>query len=273
MTIIDTHIHLQDNQYIGDLPQVLHRACLHDVSAVIVPGTNLVDSLSAVELADKYSNDRCGVYAAVGVHPTQAHTLDQASLNKLGKLAQHPRVVAIGEIGLDYYWPDAKNRKWHCADPATQRRALQRQLELASILSLPVIVHNRDADEDVFSILKQWHQASPTNRGVLHSYASGLSRLNDVYELEFNISISGPVTFRNAEELRQVARVVPDHILMIETDGPYLSPEPHRGKRNEPAYLNYIAKQIAEVRDMSISSLTSVTTRNSIDFFKLPMPQ
>ncbi len=271
--LVDTHIHLQDTRYAHDLTEVLNRAAAKGVSAVIVPGTNLTDSRHAIKLAERFAQGPCQVYAAVGVHPTETHLLSKAVINELRVLAHHERVVAVGEIGLDYYWPKISNRSWYCADPNTQRRALEIQLDLASELSLPVILHDREAHEDTLAMIEKWHNMNPVNRGVLHSYSGGVDKLKQVIDLGFYISLSGPITYKKADELRRVAKVTPDAILLVETDGPYLTPEPHRGKRNEPQYVHLVAERIAEVRSLSPAELADITTRNAVSLFQLMLNQ
>ncbi|MDF1514229.1 MAG: TatD family hydrolase [Anaerolineae bacterium] len=267
--LVDTHIHLQDQKYVNDIDQVLERAVNAGVGAVIVPGTTLQDSIQAVVLAEKYRNARCRVYAAVGIHPTEAHTLTPAALAELHTLAQNDRVVAVGEIGLDYYWPNNTNRTWQCAEPPEQRQAFISQLNLAHDLSLPVIVHNRNADDDTMAFLADWHTSSITHTGVLHSYSGGLKRLTAVIELGFFISVGGRITYKNAHELRNVAEAVPNDRYVIETDGPYLAPVPFRGKRNEPKYLPYTASRIALVKGVDVDSIERKTTQNALSLFGL----
>jgi TatD DNase family protein len=271
ITFIDTHLHLQDKRYDHDVIAVLERASAIGVIAVIVPGTNLPDSYRAVELAERFSQSPCQVYAAVGLHPTETHKLTNAAIKDLRSLAHHERVVAIGEIGLDYYWPNIKNRSWQCAEPATQRQAFSIQLALASELTLPVIIHNRDADEDTLEMIKVWHNGNPRNKGVLHSYSCGIKRLNQVQMVGLNISIGGRVTYTKAADLREVVKVVPAHTLLLETDGPYLTPVPHRGKRNEPQYVNLVAERIAKERGQTLSDLANLTTQNAVTLFQLKL--
>lgn len=263
--MIDTHVHLQSDAYAKDMETVLQRAVESGVTACIVPGTNLADSHAAVALAERVD----GLYAAVGFHPTNAQALTADALVKLRALAQHPRVVAIGEIGLDYYWPRVSNRNWPCADPARQREALITQLTLAAELELPVIIHDRDAHEDVLNILEAWiRDHDVTSRGTLHCYAGGPSLLNRALKLGFYIGMDGPVTFKKAQDLHQVARQVPSDRLLLETDGPYLTPAPYRGKRNEPAFLTYIAQQIADLRKVAAKEINCATTENARRLFK-----
>jgi TatD DNase family protein len=261
--LVDTHVHLQDPRYSDDFEHVLARAAEAGVTKAIIPGTTVEDSAAAVQLAERYAESPCALYAAVGVQPTHAHLLTAEALSTLRELARSPRVVAIGEIGLDYYWPAIKNRGWHCADPVEQRDALNQQLALASELDLPVVIHDRDAHSDTLDALRAWTAAHATARGTLHAYAGGLTHLAAVVELGFYIGMDGPVTFRTATELHAVARQVPLDRLLLETDGPYLTPVPHRGTRNEPAYLRHIAARTAELRELSLDQLVAATTINA----------
>ncbi|MGC9468041.1 MAG: TatD family hydrolase [Anaerolineae bacterium] len=267
--LIDTHVHLQEAAYDGDLEGVLKRAAASGVLKAIVPGTDVNDNRVGVQLATSYADAACGVYAAVGIHPTNAHTLTADALDELRELAAHPRVVAIGEIGLDYYWPTVENRGWISADPETQRLAFDRQLALASELRLPVIVHDRDAHQDVLAMLAAWRERDPEARGVLHAYAGGPDRLQSVLDLGMYIGMDGPVTYRNAAKLHEVARRVPLDRLLLETDGPYLTPVPHRGKRNEPGFVPLIAERIAELKDIKVDTVAQATTANAVRLFRL----
>ncbi|MCJ7551003.1 MAG: TatD family hydrolase, partial [Anaerolineae bacterium] len=190
----------------------------------------------------------------------------------LAGLAAKQRVVGIGEIGLDYYWPKRQNRGWTCAPPEVQRDALRRQLNLASGLDVPVVIHDRDAHKDTLEILSAWRRdnAHARARGVLHSYAGGPELLQDVLALGFYIGMDGPVTFRKANDLHEVARIVPLDRLILETDGPYLTPEPHRGQRNEPAYIPLIAKRIAQLKGLTVERIVEATTANAEALFGLP---
>ncbi len=267
--MIDTHVHLQDERYRDDIDNVLNRARQAGLTALIVPGTDLATSEAAIKLASQYSDTELKIYSAIGFHPTEAHQLNQTTLDTLRKMAHNPSVVAIGEIGLDYYWPRNPHRDWECATPETQRRAFREQLELAANLNLPVIVHDRDAHEDTLAILGSWVSESSNRYGTLHAYAAGAVRLQEALEIGFFIGIDGPITFKNAQDIHEVAQTVPLDRLLLETDGPYLTPAPHRGKRNEPAYLTYIRKRIAELKHEHVSTIDAETTRNARSLFRL----
>ncbi len=251
--LVDSHAHIHGPQFDADRGAVIARAVDAGLVAVLDVGTDLSTSRAAVALAEQHEL----VYAAVGVHPHDAAGLTCGVMDELRLLAQHPKVLAIGEIGLDYY-RDLSPRD-------LQRRAFCRQLALAEDLGLPVIIHSRDAHEDVLSIL-----AGSEGRGVLHSYAAGLSYLDKALAMGFSVGISGPVTFRRAQELRDVAAAVPLDRLLVETDCPYLTPEPYRGRRNEPAYVLHTAKAIAAARRQSLQELAQATTKNAHSVFGFP---
>ncbi len=271
--MIDSHIHLQNRRYRGDRDALLERAAEAEVTACIVPGTDLATSRAAVVLAERYAQSPCAVYATVGYHPTSAHELTPEGLREIGVLARHPRVVGIGEIGLDYYWPNNPKRDWYCATPEEQHRALEIQLELADELELPVVIHDRDAHEDTLALLEAWTGGRSGPWGTLHAYAGGPERLERVLELGFYVGMDGPVTFSHASGLHEVARSVPIERLLVETDGPYLTPVPHRGQRNEPAYLTYIVEAIAQQRGITPEVVRERTTENACRLFELaPTP-
>lgn len=267
--MIDTHAHLQNPRYKEDLRQVIERAAEAGINVMIVPGTDIATSEAAIAIASNHSRTDCAIYAAVGVHPTSAHELTDAALSRLGELADHPRVVAIGEIGLDYYWPRVEDRGWHCAAPTVQRAALQQQLSLAAEMDLPVIIHDRDAHSEVLDILDEWQRSSCRARGTLHAYDGGTVHLARVLDLGFHIGVDGPVTFRKSTALQAVARQVPLDRLLLETDAPYLTPSPHRGKRNEPAYIQYVAARIAALRAVTVQQISAATDQNARCLFGL----
>jgi TatD DNase family protein len=251
--LVDSHCHLDFVE--GDIDRVVASARQAGLVAIINPGTSLKTSRAAVALAEKHPL----VYAAVGVHPHDASVFDGETAAALRELAAHPKVVAIGEIGLDYY----RNLSPHDA----QQRAFEAQLELAAELGLPVIIHNRDATEDAFARLRDWVARANGRRGVLHSYSAGPEWLEQATQLGFFIGISGPVTYPKAKQLQQVAREVPLDRLLVETDAPFLTPAPFRGRRNQPAYVQYVAEKIAALRDVPVEQIGRQTTRNVIRLF------
>ena len=250
--MIDSHAHLDFRQFDSDRKAVIARAREAGMVAIVNAGSSLESSRASVALADQIDF----IYATVGIHPHGAKTANRAALTELRALAHHPKVVAIGEIGLDYY-RDLSPRP-------VQRRAFADQLALATEIGLPVMIHSRDAHNDALGILRDWNGI-----GVMHSYAAGPERLEKVLEMGFYISISGPVTFKKAKRLQEVAAKVPLNRLLIETDCPYLTPEPHRGKRNEPAYVRYVAQTIAKIRNVTPKKIRLATTDNARRLFKI----
>lgn len=255
MQLIDSHAHLDFSQFDADRDAVIERARGAGLVAILNVGADLPSSQAAVALADTYDF----IYAAVGVHPHDAVTVTPAVLDELRALARHPKVVAVGEIGLDYY-RDLSPR------PA-QRRAFADQLALAAELHLPVVVHSREAHDDVLVALQGWE-----GTGVLHSYSAGPERLEEVLGLGFSIGISGPVTFRKADQLRAVAAAVPLERLLVETDCPYLTPVPYRGKRNEPAYVRYVVEAVARARGVPAEAVAQATAVNAHSLFGVAPP-
>ncbi len=255
MQLVDSHAHLDFDPFDADRDAVIERARLAGLVAILNAGADLASSRAAVALAAQHDF----IYAAVGVHPHEAQTVTPAVLDTLRELAGQPKVVAIGEIGLDYY-------RDHSPRPV-QRRAFGEQLALAAELGLPVILHSREALDDTLAALHDWNGS-----GVLHSYSGGVERLEEVLALGLSIGISGPVTFANATRLRAAAARVPLNRLLIETDCPYLTPEPYRGQRNEPAHVQYVAEAISRVRRISIEKLAQATTNNAVRLFHLQVP-
>jgi len=266
--MIDTHIHLQHPDYADDRQATLVRAASAGVHTLIVPGTTIEDSKAALSLAASTEPDKTwSLWAAVGIHPTEADLLDAEAIETLASLAGFGRVVAIGEIGLDYYWPGVTTRLWQCAPPNVQRLAFERQLALASDLRLPVIIHDREAHRDTIDLVRSWKSRDPAAMGVFHAYAGGTDYLQEVLALGFYIGIGGPVTYKRATGLQQLVREMPVDRLLLETDGPYLTPAPHRGKRNEPAYVVHVAERVAELRGLSLTSIEAVTSENAQRLF------
>lgn len=267
--LIDTHVHLTHPKYVRDIISVIDRAAKAGVNKLIIPGTDLDSSKLAIHIAETYSTYECQLFAAVGVHPTDAHTLTPDALQNLDTLANASRVVAIGEIGLDYYWPRKTNRDWYCATPEEQVRTLELQLELARKHQLPVILHDRDAHDDTLSIIEGWLSTHPEGSGTFHAYAGGIKHLKRTLATGMMIGMDGPVTFKNARALRAVAQAVPLDHLLLETDGPYLTPAPHRGKRNEPSFVPFIRDAIAASRECNPETVEQATTSNAERLFGL----
>lgn len=251
--LIDSHVHLDDKRFDGDRDILIESLKINNIEMVINIGADLETSVASVDLANKYPN----VYAAVGVHPHSAKEVNTMVMEQLRDLASNNKVVAIGEIGLDFYYdnsPRDLQRKWFIE-----------QLKLAKELDLPVIIHTRDAAQETFDILK--NNQNGNVRGVLHCYSGSSEMALEYVGMGFHISLGGPVTFKNARIVREVAEAVPLDKLLIETDCPYLTPEPYRGKRNEPLYVKYVAEKLAEVKKISYEEFVKATNRNTKELF------
>lgn len=270
MKLTDTHCHLYFNKFDDDRDKVIARAVETGVTKMLVPGITRETSLAAVQLADAHPE----IYAAIGIHPTDALTWTEETPHYLRKLAKNSRVKAIGEVGLDYYWDTAPHN--------LQQDILQAQLHLAEELELPVILHLREKDdalygnctEDLLSMLGKWvtslnSRAHPlTYRpGVLHSFSGSTEIAQRAIELGFMLGVTGPVTFKNARQRREVIASIPLENLLIETDAPFLTPQPKRGRRNEPAYVAYVAEKIAEIHAKTPAEIADITFQNAARLF------
>lgn len=257
--LVDTHAHLTMPEFAPDLPAVLERALSAGVSAIVSVGVDLPSSREAVDLAQR----RREVVATVGIHPNDCAGLEPGWLDRLRALAGEPRVVAIGEIGLDYY-------RQRTGRPR-QREVFQAQLGLAGELGLPVVVHNREAGPDVADILVAWSAGLPAQhpRGVLHCFSGDVPLMEKCCEAGFYVSFAGPITYRNAKRSLEVAAAAPQDRLLIETDSPFLAPHPYRGKRNEPALVRIVAERMAELRGESLDQMSEITRRNASRLFRL----
>lgn len=251
--LFDSHTHLNDPQLYADVQQVVRRAREAGVRRMVVPGYDREACQRALELASRFDE----VYAAVGFHPSDAQGVTDRDMADLEAWCGQPKVVAIGEIGLDYHYETPLRE--------VQARVFAEQLQLARRVGLPVIVHDREAHGDVLGALRD-HGAG-TIRGVLHCFSGGVAMMREAVALNFHIGLGGPVTFRNAKKPVQVACEVPQGSLMIETDAPWLTPEPHRGKPNEPAYVRFVLERIAAVRGVSACELAQDTYNNAQTLF------
>ncbi|MBU1355289.1 MAG: YchF/TatD family DNA exonuclease [Candidatus Edwardsbacteria bacterium] len=252
--IIDTHAHLTKSDYKNDRDQVIKRAQDAGVEYIINVGYDLKTSRASVELAEKH--DCC--YAAVGIHPHDAKTLDEKTFKELEVLAKNPKVVAIGEMGLDFHR--------NLSPKEIQVEAFKKQLAWAETLNLPVVVHDRDAHQEVMDILKE----HPGLKIVLHCFAGDVEMAKESKRRGYLLSAGGPITFKNSKHLPEVLKTVELESLMLETDCPYLAPEPHRGQRNEPAYLEIIARKVAEILSpLTYDDVCRVTTLNAKKFFNI----
>jgi len=262
--LIDTHAHLDFSQFDGDLDQVIDRAANEGVTGIITVGFDLDSSRQAVALTDSYAN----LWACVGIHPHQASQVNSEVLNGLRDLSQHPKVVAIGETGLDYY-RDRSPRE-------VQRRVFRQELDLAADVGKPVVIHDRGADQDTMHIIRAWAGAICSSNGklqsplgVVHCFSGDLTLADELFGLGFYVSVAGPVTFPKARRLQESVSRLPLERLLVETDCPFLSPHPHRGKRNEPANVKLIAQKIADIRNVPLQEVSRITTENARRLFGL----
>lgn len=253
--LFDSHTHLDDESFDSDRDEVIHRAREAGVTLMLNPGADLASSLRGVQLAERYE----GIYAAVGVHPHDVKDMDETTLETLRSLSQKEKVVAIGEIGLDFYY-DYSPRD-------AQRYWFKRQIQLAREVGLPIIIHERDAHQEVFDILKE--ERAGELGCVMHCFSGSVELAKEYVKLGMYISLGGPVTFKNARKPQEVAMAVPLDRLLIETDSPYLTPVPFRGKRNEPARVRLVAEKIAELRGISLEELAKQTTENAKTLFRI----
>ncbi|MBI1923755.1 TatD family hydrolase [Candidatus Poribacteria bacterium] len=245
--LIDSHAHIQLNEFDVDREAVLARAREAGVHAILTVGFDLKTSRGAIALAERHEH----IYATVGMHPHDAKALNDETLQIFRELAAHPKVLALGEMGLDYY-RDLSPRP-------LQKIAFERQLELAEELDLPIVIHNREAYHDILPILLARRGRV---RGVMHCFSGDVEIMRQSLDIGFYIGIGGPVTYRKSDALQAVAREVPAERLLVETDCPWLAPQFRRGKRNEPAYVRSTAEQIAKLRGVSLDEIGEITTRN-----------
>ena len=251
MTLIDTHCHLNDEKFSADLDEVVSRAENFGVTRIINFGDTLENCVKVIELADNFS----GMYAGIGIHPSEIENFDENnSVEKIFELAVHKKVIAIGEIGLDYHWEKDSDVR------LAQQKTFIQQLDIARQLNLPVCIHERDAHGDALKILKSEGKGL---RGVLHCFSGSMEMAREVWKLGWLIGIDGPVTFKNSAKLPEIVKAAPREMILLETDAPYLAPMPNRGKRNEPSYLIDITKKIAELRGENLSEVAEYTTANA----------
>ena len=248
--LIDTHVHLDDEKFDEDREEIINSFKDNDLELVINVGADIESSKKAVMLAKEYDT----IYAAVGVHPHDAKDIDSNTLDILRELSKEEKVVAIGEIGLDYYYDNSPRE--------LQKQWFREQIKLAKQLDLPIIVHSRDASQDVFDIISEESEGRKL-RGVIHCFSESLEMALEYIKLGFYISLGGPVTFKNARVPKEVAKEVPLEKLLIETDSPYLTPQPHRGKRNEPKNVRYVAETIANLKGISYEKVKNATNQNT----------
>lgn len=254
--LVDTHVHLNVYQFDEDREEVIERAFVNGVNKMIVVGFDRETIPLAIELAKQYKE----IYAVVGWHPVEAINFKQDDLSYIKSFLSHDKVVAIGEMGLDYHWDTSPKD--------VQDEVFRKQIRLAKEVNMPIVIHNREATEDVIKILQE--ENAHEIGGVMHCYNDSVELMKECLDMNFYISLGGPVTFKNATLPKEVAVHVPLDRLLVETDAPFLSPHPKRGKRNEPANVTLVAKKIAELREMSYEEICEITTRNAQMLFRLP---
>lgn len=251
--LIDTHVHLNADHYDDDLDEVMDRAREAGVEKMVVVGFDRKTIERTMQLIDDHED----VYGVIGWHPVDAVDCTDADLEWIEELSKHEKIVGIGETGLDYHWDKSPKD--------VQKDIFRRQIALAKRVNLPIIIHNRDSTEDCVKILKEEgaHEAG----GIMHAFSADEKTADEVIDMNFYISLGGPVTFKNAQLPKDIAEHVPLDRLLIETDAPFLTPHPYRGKRNEPAYVKLVAEKIAELRGISYEAVAEATTENAEKLF------
>ena len=251
--MIDTHTHINMIESIS-IEEILNNAKENGIEKVIVPSANPKDFPEIVELINKYDN----VYGMLGVHPSDAKDWDDSLINQIKDLCNNKKIVAIGEIGLDYYWDKSFND--------LQMDVFIKQIKLANELNLPLDVHDREAHKDTFDILKQYNINSKV---VMHCFSGSVEFAKECVKEGYYLGIGGVVTFKNAIKMKEVAKHIPLEYIILETDAPYLTPVPYRGTENQPAYVKYVAEEIAKLKEMSYEEVKNVTTSNAERIFNL----
>lgn len=254
--LIDSHLHLDDEKFDEDREAVIARAKESGICRMINIGADMPSSRRSIQLADRHEE----IYAAVGIHPHDAAKMKPSDDEQLAAWTGHKKVVAIGEIGLDYYY-DLSPRE-------IQREAFIRQLDIARQMHMPVVIHNRDAHGDAMEILKREGRGLI---GVIHCFSGSLEMAKELLKLGWYIGFDGPVTFKNAAKLSEIAAEVPLERILVETDSPYLTPVPFRGKRNEPSHVKLVAQRIAELRGLGVEEFSQATTQNVCDLFQIQL--
>ncbi|MDA1478231.1 TatD family hydrolase [Bacillus changyiensis] len=253
--LFDTHAHLNAEQYHEDLKEVIARAREEKVEHIVVVGFDRPTINRAMELIEEYEF----IYAAIGWHPVDAIDLTDEDLSWIKELSSHEKVVALGEMGLDYHWDKSPKD--------VQKEVFRKQIALAKQVNLPIVIHNRDATEDVITILRE--EGAEQVGGIMHCFTGSAEIAKECIDMNFYISFGGPITFKNAKKPKEVAKQIPIDRVLIETDCPYLTPHPFRGKRNEPSYVKFVAEQIAELKGLTYEEVAAKTTENAKKLFNM----
>lgn len=251
--IFDTHAHYDDEAFDKDRDALLRGMNADGVAFIVNVGASIDSTRKTLELACKYPF----LYAAIGVHPSETGEMTREDLLWLKEKAAEPKVVAIGEIGLDYYWPDP--------DKAIQKKWFEEQLQLAGETGLPIIVHSRDAAQDTLEILKGWQ--SERTRGVIHCFSYTKEMAREYLNMDYYFGIGGVLTFKNAKKLIEAVEYIPMSRILLETDCPYLAPEPYRGKRNQSTYIDLVAERLAEIKKISKEEVLATAMQNAKEFY------
>lgn len=253
--LIDSHTHLDDERFDEDREKIIADFEKDGLELVVNIGADLQSSIRTVALTEKYEK----IYGTVGIHPHDAKDMDDATFEIIKSFTGREKIVAIGEIGLDYYYDNSPRD--------VQRHCFKRQLELAKEVNLPVVIHSRDASQETFDIIKEAYDGKLT--GVIHCYSGSVEMAKEYVKLGFYLGIGGTVTFKNARVVKDVAREIPMDHIVIETDSPYLAPEPNRGKRNESAYVRYVAAEIAELKGISYEEVVRISNQNAKKLYNI----
>lgn len=253
--MIDSHVHLNSTQFDTIVDETIKKSMAVGVNAFICIGYDAITNMKAIAIAENYEN----VYCTIGFHPEVAKMVTEADLLSLETMLKHPKVVGIGECGLDYYWDKSGIEE--------QKYVFKSQIELANKLNLPIIIHMRDSAFDTLEMIRKYKDKSTS--GIMHCYSGSAQMVDDFVKENLYISLAGPVTFKNAVTPKEVAKVIPIERLLIETDAPYLAPMPYRGKQNTPEYLPYTLAEIAKIREIDHNQLDQITEANTLRLFKI----
>lgn len=253
--IFDTHAHYDDEAFDGDREDLLAGMAMQGVNYIVNVSSDMDSARKTLALTEKYPF----IYGAIGVHPSETENLSQEDMLWLKNKAKEPKIAAIGEIGLDYYWPEP--------DKAIQKKWFIRQLSLATETNLPVIIHSRDAAWDTLTILKDWQDQKTA--GVIHCFSYTKEIAREYLNMDYYFGIGGVLTFKNAKKLAEAAEYIPMNRILLETDCPYLAPDPYRGKRNQSGYIDFVAQRLSEIKKISKEEVLVQTMQNAKEFYQI----